>query len=131
MKMDAKSKREYAKGKLTEYLNSVRQEETETVSINGEPKIITKAEALARRLWLMALGGKEEFINDNGETVETIYKPDRKSAELIYAYLEGKPPVNKPNEKSDRQKPHGFTSDTKTRLSETLELDNESDKNNN
>lgn len=123
--MDAKNK---AKRLLTSYLNSVGQEETEVVSINGIPKPITKAEALARRLWLMALGGIEEFIDDDGQTLTRIYKPDRKAVELILAYLEGKPPVNKPGDKgSNRQKPHGFTSDTKHRLSEALETENKKD----
>lgn len=122
--MDSK-KIAYAKGLLTEYLNSVSQEETEVVSINGEPKTITKAEALARRLWLMALGGTEEFIDDDGQVERRVYKPDRKSAELIIAYLEGKPPVSKPGKPSEMQKPHGFTSDTKARLSETLKLEND------
>ena len=111
-----------AKRLLTGYLNAVGHEETETVSIDGAPKIITKAEALARRLWLMALGGKEEFIDDNGQTIECIHKPDRKSAELIISYLEGKPAMQTPSKTQDREKPHGFTSDTASRLSETLDL---------
>lgn len=124
--MDNKSE---AKRLLSNYLGAVGQEETEVVSISGKPKTITKAEALARRLWLMALGGIEEFIDDDGQTLTRIYKPDRKAAELIIAYLEGKPAAKKPGETSDKQKPHGFTSDTKARLSDSLELmDNSDDK---
>lgn len=115
------TKTKTAKGLLTEYLNSIGQEETEIVLVDGVPTPITKAEALARRLWLMALGGKEEFIDDDGQTLTRIHKPDRKSAELIYAYVEGKPPVNKPGKEPGRQQPSGFTNDTKSRLSEALE----------
>ena len=50
---------------LTDFLRDVGNEETElVVGSDGTPAMVSKAEALARKLYLMALGGTVEQKND-------------------------------------------------------------------
>ena len=54
-----------AKSALTTFLNQIGEEEV-TICIDGQPRTVTRAEALARKMYLLALGGVEEVQDANG-----------------------------------------------------------------
>ena len=80
---------------LSSMLRKIAQEPTELVEDpeNGE-RLGTKAEALARQLWKIALGYKEEILYDlpeGGRGVKEVHHPpDRAIASLIFDRVEGK-----------------------------------------
>jgi hypothetical protein len=75
---------------LSKFLRDVGNE-TETIIVEGQQYVASKAEILARRLWLMANGGTEEFTNEKGEVEKRTYVPDRKVMELVFTRIEGRP----------------------------------------
>jgi hypothetical protein len=75
---------------LSKFLRDIGKE-TETIIVDGQQYVASKAEVLARRLWLMANGGTEEFTNDKGEVEKRTYVPDRKVMELVFTRIEGRP----------------------------------------
>jgi adenylate kinase family enzyme len=75
---------------LTKFLKEVADEET-TVIIDGKPHVVTKAEALARILWTMCLGGNMEYYAPDGTVKVRYYEPDKKTAEFIFNRTEGTP----------------------------------------
>jgi hypothetical protein len=80
-----------AAGKLlTQYLRDIGNE-TETIIVDGQPYVASKAEVLSRRLWLMANGGTEEFTDADGVVQKRVYTPDRKVMELVFTRIEGRP----------------------------------------
>jgi len=77
---------------LTDFLKQVG-EETEQITVDGQIFIATKAEIMARRLYLMANGGVEEYLDEKGVVCKRIYQPDRRAIELILNRTEGRPAV--------------------------------------
>jgi len=114
-----------AAGKLlTQYLRDIG-EETEQIVIEGHPYVATKAEVLARRLYLMALGGVEEYTDENGEVKKRVYEPDRKVMELVFTRIEGRPAQAAPEGGPERARRAGkFDSGVGRRLNDE---DNESE----
>jgi len=75
---------------LSQFLKEIAQEKTELVKdANNEDQMATKAEALARKIWHMALGWKEVQIED-GKPVEYVYKPDKAMMMLVFDRTEGR-----------------------------------------
>ena len=75
---------------LSQFLKEIAQEKTELVKdANNEDQMATKAEALARKIWKMALGWKEVEI-ENGNPVEYVYKPDKTMMMLVFDRTEGR-----------------------------------------
>jgi len=74
---------------LTEFLKKIAEEETEMVCVCGEDKLVTKAEALTRLIWKMALGYSEEKVTVEGiKTIEQ--RPDRGMMGVIFDRIEGR-----------------------------------------
>ena len=75
---------------LSQYLKEIAQEKTELVKDeNNEDQMATKAEALARKIWNMALGWSEVQI-EGGKPVETHHAPDKAMMMLVFDRTEGK-----------------------------------------
>ena len=72
---------------LSTYLRNIAQEETEFLELPDGSKMGTKAEALARLMFRMALGFKEEDVK-TGEV--KIHPPDRGMIGLIWDRIEGR-----------------------------------------
>ncbi len=110
---------------LTDFLREVGTEQTELITNqDGLPVLVSKAEAVARTLYLMALGGTQERKNDKGEVEIRSFKPNIAAMKLIREYTEGKPFANKPAEvPNDSHKPGQFDKATGSRLSRVLGTD--------
>ena len=108
---------------LTDFLRDVGGEETELVTVDGTPAMVSKAEALARKLYLMALGGTVECKNDKGEVKTVIFEPSIPAAKLIREWTEGKPSENKSTSNVKGKRPERFDKNTGNRLSRVLRTD--------
>jgi hypothetical protein len=75
---------------LSQCLSAIGQESTFEV-VDGEPTELTKIEAVARRLYTLALGGIIEYKDEKGAVIKEFCKPDRQCVRLIAEYTEGKP----------------------------------------
>jgi len=75
---------------ITDFLKKIANEETETVLVEGEDRMVTKAEALARLMWKMALGFEESKITVNGEVKDFIHNPDKGMMGAIIDRIEGR-----------------------------------------
>lgn len=94
-KMDSKLRKAKSKaGKLlSQHLREIAEEETETVKDpDGVDIMATKAEALARKIWQMALGYIETQIRD-GKRSEIHHLPDRGMMGMILDRMEGRAPM--------------------------------------
>lgn len=75
---------------LSQFLKEIAQEKTELVKDeNNEDQMATKAEALARKIWNMALGWKEVEI-EKGIKSETFHAPDKAMMMLVFDRTEGR-----------------------------------------
>jgi len=73
---------------LTDLMMKVAQERTEfAVNPDGEDIMVTKAEAMVRLLWKMALGYKER---DPDTSQEVYHSPDRAAINAVWDRMEGK-----------------------------------------
>jgi hypothetical protein len=73
---------------LSSFLRKIAQESTELVADpNQGDRMATKAEALARLMWKMALGYKEEDVK-TGKAV--IVHPDKGMMSLLFDRIEGR-----------------------------------------
>lgn len=76
---------------LSSLLRNIAEEETEFhKDIDGNDRMVTKAEALARLVWKKALGYTEKTINTDGQELETVHYPDRVYASMLFDRLEGR-----------------------------------------
>lgn len=104
---------------LTEYLKEIG-DETVSIVVDGQSRIVTRTEALARKMFLMAQGGIEEMINNKGEVVQVVHKPDHRVAKSIREFIEGKAAQAPAPEKKLGLKPGQFSSETARRLKDRL-----------
>jgi hypothetical protein len=74
---------------LSKFLNRIAEEENECLIIDGEDRMVTKAEALARLVWRMALGYKETVADSKG-VKEVVHLPDKGMIEVVFDRIEGK-----------------------------------------
>jgi len=80
---------------LSKWLRQIAEEETEFVKDdNGEDRMVTKAEAIARLMWKIALGYTVEERNDDGTITKTHYAPNRAMMNLLLDRIEGRAPVS-------------------------------------
>ena len=79
---------------LSKWLRQIAEEETEFIKDNdGEDRMVTKAEAIARLIWKKALGySKTEIIK--GEKIITHYPPDRAMINMLLDRIEGRAPMS-------------------------------------
>jgi len=109
-----------AKNALTDYLRQIGEEQV-TICIDGIPRTVSKSEALARKLYLLAMGGVEEVTNQDGETVKIFHKADHRVAKMIREFSEGKAAVEPAQEGKKNAKPGSFDSSVGRRLSVRLD----------
>lgn len=102
---------------MSSYLSQIGDEQV-TICIDGVPQQVTRAEALARKMYLLALGGFEEVITPDGK--QTVYhKPDYKVARMIREFVEGKPNQEPTKEKKKGKRAGNFNSKISKRLNES------------
>ena len=76
---------------LTRYLEIIAEEKTEMIKgADGEDKLATKAEALARLIWKRALGYTELNVKDN---VDIVHQPEQSKIGMIFDRIEGRAPT--------------------------------------
>ena len=107
---------------LTEFLRMVGDEETELMVVDGQAQTVSKAEAVARRLYQMALGGFVDVPDNSGQVQKVFIQPDTKAISLIREYTEGKPAVDTPKEAKGNKRPGSYDSSIKSRLQESLAI---------
>ena len=80
---------------LSQFLRSIAEEPTEFIKDDdGNDRMASKAEALARKMWKMALGYTEEKTSKEGaDTVIVEYKPDKSMMRLLFDRIEGRVPT--------------------------------------
>lgn len=92
MKKEERAKRTKAGQLLSKFIKEIATEETE-VKVEGDPQMITKAEALVRIIWKNALGYTEVIMEHDGDKLierKHIVKPNPAYINLIYDRMEGK-----------------------------------------
>ena len=87
---------------LSSLMRSIAEEVTEFVTLDGEDRMVSKAEALVRMTWKHALGFTEKRINDDGTEVNIIHLPDRVAANVLYDRIEGRVAAVEPGKKEKR-----------------------------
>lgn len=92
---DRKSQNMKAGKLLSKFIRQIAEEETEFVKDeDGHDRMVTKAEALARNAWKMALGYKEMIIPDDGSPPrEIVHKADQKMIKELWDRMEGRAPT--------------------------------------
>ncbi len=77
---------------LSRFIKQIAEEETEFVKDeDGEMRMVSKAEAVARVCWQQALGYTElKVVNPNEPPVEIVHPPDMKMMALILDRMEGR-----------------------------------------
>jgi hypothetical protein len=108
-----------AKSALTDFLNQIGEEEV-TICIDGQPRTVTRAEALARKMYLLALGGVEEVKDADGVMGRVLHKPDYRVAKMIREFTEGKAPMEIVETGPKGRKPGSFNSSVSRRLNDRL-----------
>jgi len=98
---------------LSEFLRRVAQEKTELVTVDGEDIMVTKAEAMARGMFKIALG-YEEFDPKKQKT--TVHKPSAGMMALIFDRMEGRAAPSNEGERSKRTLPKKVSAENKKRL---------------
>lgn len=108
-----------AKSALTDFLNQIGEEEV-TICIDGQPRTVTRAEALARKMYLLALGGFEEVQMPDGTIEKFFHKPDYRVSKMIREFTEGKAPMEVVETGPKGRKPGSFNSLVSRRLNDRL-----------
>lgn len=107
-----------AKNLLSTYLSQIGDEQV-TICIDGVLQQVARVEALARKMYLLALGGFEEVITPDGK--QTVYhKSDYKVARMIREFTEGKPNQEPAQEKKKGKRAGNFNSKITKRLNESV-----------
>ncbi len=108
-----------AKSALTDFLNQIGEEEV-TICIDGQPRTVSRAEALARKMYLLALGGWEEVQMPDGTIEKFFHKPDYRVSKMIREFTEGKAPMEVVETGPKGHKPGSFNSSVSRRLNDRL-----------
>ena len=87
---------------LSSFMRTIAEEVTELVTVDGEDKMVSKAEALVRMTWKHALGYTEKVKNGQGVLVDLEHKPDRVYANMLYDRIEGRVAAVEPGKKEKR-----------------------------
>ena len=88
---------------LSQFIRSIALEQTELIKgVDGEDRMASKAEAIARLTFKKALGYTEEIRHDDGTMEKIVHPPDRWAIALLWDRMEGRAPLMNP-EKKDRR----------------------------
>lgn len=78
---------------LSQFLRKIAEEKTELAKgVDGDDRMVSKAEAISRLMWKMALGYKENIVKNEVMT-ELIHPPDRAMIHLLFDRIEGRTPL--------------------------------------
>ena len=76
---------------LSQFLRSIAEERTEFIKDDdGDDRMASKAEALARKMWKMGLGYDEKQITKDGKEITVTYKPDKTMMQMLFDRIEGR-----------------------------------------
>ena len=80
---------------LSKFIRMIAEESTEFIKGEGseDDRMATKAEALARNLWKLALGWEEVIICEDDSVTKVVHQPDAKIAFLLMDRMEGRAPT--------------------------------------
>ena len=106
---------------FSEILEEIGKEEI-SICHNDQPQTVTRMEAAARKLFLMAHGGIEEVKDETGQMIKIYHKGDPRFCKMIREYTEGKPNTEPPPEKQGNARAGSFDSSISKRLNEKLGL---------
>ena len=103
---------------LSEHLRKIAQEETELVKgTSNDDRMITKAEALARLMFKLALGWTEENFKDGKKKV---HNPSAGMIALIWDRIEGRSVPLVGDGKQGRTLPNKVSEESKNRLNRMI-----------
>lgn len=75
---------------LTRFIRQIAEECTEFVKDDdGEDRMVSKAEAMARKMWDIALGYTETVVRVDGP-IDVVHPPDHKMLQILYDRMEGR-----------------------------------------
>ncbi len=100
---------------LSEHLRKIAQEETEFASHPDGDRMVTKAEALARLMFKLALGWEEDDVK-TGKT--KIHNPSAGMIALIWDRIEGRSVPLAGDDRQKRTLPKKVSEESKRRLNE-------------
>lgn len=103
---------------LSQFIRDIALEETEVVTIDGEDRMASKAEALARMVWKRGLGFIEKVKNEQGVLVDVKHAPDRVYVGMLWDRMEGRAPLMNPDKKDRRTIADKVSEQGKKRLNE-------------
>ena len=107
---------------LTDYLESIGKEihDRGFADAEGNIRVITKDEQLAREVWARALGYEKETVNSDGTMIHRVVPPDYRAQEFIWERREGKsaPMIE---EKRDASLVEKISEITKSQVNEVAE----------
>ncbi len=111
---------------LSEHLRKIAQEETEFVKHPDGDRMVTKAEALARLMFKLALGWEEIIYKKGDEKVTKIkiHNPSAGMMALIWDRIEGKSVPLVGDGKQGRTLPNKVSEESKNRLNRMVTEDN-------
>lgn len=76
---------------LTRFIRQIAEEQTEFVKDDdGEDRMVSKAEAMARQMWQIALGWTEVRATVAEAPIEVVHAPDPKMMQLLLDRMEGR-----------------------------------------
>ena len=104
---------------LTDCLKDIGEEEI-SICIDGKHLVVSKTEAVARKMFMLAHGGVEETTDETGQIVKIYHKPDYRVAKLIREFSEGKAPMEVVETGPKGRKPGSFNSSVSRRLNDRL-----------
>ena len=107
---------------LSKWLRQIAEEETEFVKDDGDDRMATKAEAIARLIWKKALGYTEKKIDSKGVEVTENYPPDRGYIGVLLDRIEGRAPISTDMGKKQRSTADRVSSQGKLRIEKAGEL---------
>jgi hypothetical protein len=109
---------------LTEVLRDVGDEQV-TININGQSFECSRTEAVARRLYLLAMGGFMVTKDENGDEITTYFKPNATAATKIREWTEGKAAQEAPKEGRKNKKAGSFDGSIAGRLNKLVNKGNQ------
>jgi hypothetical protein len=120
----AKRKTNSHAGKLlSRYIRIIAEEESEMITADGEDRMATKAEAMARKMWKIALGWVEQIIpGDGAMPYEVEHAPDLKMMALLYDRMEGRAQAATEDDTNRPSAAMKVTEQSKSRIAQAGEL---------
>ena len=101
---------------LSEHLRKIAQEETEFVKHPDGDRMVTKAEALARLMFKLALGWEEVTYKKDDEKITKIHNPSAGMIALIWDRIEGRSVPLVGDGKQGRTLPKKVSEENKKRM---------------